>query len=98
MGNIGPARQRYDVLPVGDFGLEDAPRLVPARRAAAMTVPSPEPMPAPHPQPTPEPVPNPEPSPVPGPDPGPTPTDPTPGPIGRWRGPVRVRRGSRALR
>ena len=48
MGDIGPARQRFDVLP--------AARLRGRRRRlwtapARMTVPSPEPMPAPHPEP-----------------------------------------------
>jgi hypothetical protein len=64
MGDIGPARQRYEVLPVPAFGLEHADMwTVPPR----MTVPSPEPMPVPHPEPTPEPVPGP--GPVPAPDP-----------------------------
>ena len=69
MGDIGPARQRYEVLAVPAFGLADADAwTVPAR----MTVPSPEPMPVPHPEPTPEPVPGPGPSPQPGPPPVPS--------------------------
>lgn len=70
MGNIGPAQQRYDVLPVPAFGVEDADFWTAESR---MTVPAPEPMPVP----TPEPIP--EPSPIPGPSPVPVP-DPTPGP------------------
>jgi hypothetical protein len=69
MGNIGPARQRYEVLPVPAFGPAEADTwTVPAR----MTVPSPEPMPVPHPEPTPEPVPGPGPSPQPDPPPVPS--------------------------
>jgi hypothetical protein len=55
MGNIGPVRQRYDVLPVSDFAVAD--RIV---AGAPSTVPSPEPLPTPYPQPTPEPIPTPD--------------------------------------
>jgi hypothetical protein len=66
MGDIGPARQHYEVLPVPAFGIDDADRwTVPAR----MTVPSPEPQPEPIPGPGPEPVPQP------GPDPAPVPSE-----------------------
>ncbi len=74
MGDIGPARQHYEVLPVPAYGIDDADRwTVPAR----MTVPSPEPLPVPHPEPTPEPIPGPgpEPAPQPGPDPAPVPSE-----------------------
>ncbi len=42
MGNIGPARQRYDVLPIPDFGIEDADQwlLAPREVPPTMTVPS----------------------------------------------------------
>jgi hypothetical protein len=77
MGDIGPARRRYEVLPVPAFGLDDADQwTVPAR----LSVPSPEPMPVPHPEPMPEPVPgpgpvpSPQPPPPPGPDPAPLPS------------------------
>lgn len=75
MGDIGPSRQRYEVLPVPAITLADADDwTAPAR----MTVPGPEPMPVPHPEPTPEPIPGPqpEPAPQPGPDPAPVPTVP----------------------
>lgn len=64
MGNIGPSRQRYDVLPVPAFGVDDAGSWTADSR---MTVPAPEPMPVPTPEPTPEPSPVPEPNPVPRP-------------------------------
>lgn len=68
MGDIGPAQQRYDVLPGEPFTAEDADAwTVPPR----LTVPSPEPGPMPRPEPTP----NPEPTPHPGPDPSPLPRD-----------------------
>ena len=62
MGDIGPARQHYEVLPVPAVGIDDADRwTVPAR----MTVPSPQPAPEPGPGPGPTPVPQPGPDPVP---------------------------------
>ena len=68
MGDIGPAQQRYDVLPTEPLTVEDADALtVPARS----TVPSPEPGPMPRPEPTPDP----EPRPDPGPDPTPLPRE-----------------------
>lgn len=70
MGDIGPYRHRYDVLPVPAVSLHHAgPWTAPARRtvAAMMTVPAPEPLPVPHPEPVPEP------SPIPGPEPAPQP-------------------------
>jgi hypothetical protein len=100
MGNIGPARQRFDVLPIPEFGIDDADRwsLAPRPPRPTMTVPSPQPMPAPHPQPMPEPVPMPDPAPLPDPGPGPSPTDPTPGPLGRRAAPRWLRRAGRAPR
>ena len=77
MGDIGPARQRYEVLPVSGVRRR--------RRGRAATVPAmtgavaPQPMPAPHPEPMPEPVPCPTRAAA-RPGPGPSPTDPTPGP------------------
>lgn len=69
MGDIGPFRQHYDVLPV--------PRLTAANLdeldVPVGTVPGPGPMPVPHPDPTPEPVPDPGPPPDPTPDPAPIP-------------------------
>lgn len=74
MGDIGPARQHYEVLPIPAVGIADADRWsVPVR----LTVPSPQPLPVPHPEPTPEPIPGPgpEPAPQPGPDPAPVPSE-----------------------
>jgi hypothetical protein len=67
MGDIGPARQHYDVLAVPPLRIPDE-LLVPTG-----TVPSPEPMPVPHPEPVPEPMPDPGPQPDPAPDPAPVP-------------------------
>ena len=67
MGDIGPARQRYDVLPVPPLRVPEE-FLLPAD-----TVPSPQPMPVPHPEPVPEPIPDPGSQPDPAPDPAPIP-------------------------
>lgn len=56
MGDIGPTRQRYEVLPGERFGAEDAD---------AWTVPVPDPEPGPIPAPEPGPFPGPEPVPEP---------------------------------
>ncbi|MCW2594752.1 MAG: hypothetical protein QOH52_468 [Pseudonocardiales bacterium] len=64
MGNIGPSRQRFEVLPGPAFGIDEADFWTARPR---MTVPAPEPMPVPQPEPTPEPSPVPTPDPVPGP-------------------------------
>jgi len=96
MGNIGPTREHYDVLPIPDFGIDDADlwMLAPRSAPARMTVPMPEPMPAPHPEPTPEPMPEPSP----GPDPGPSPTEPGLGGQEHSRSLGRLLRATRALR
>jgi hypothetical protein len=63
MGDIGPVRERYEVLPGHAFGIEDADDwTAPAR--LTMPTPSPDPGPIPDPGPTP----GPEPLPSPGPD------------------------------
>jgi hypothetical protein len=63
MGDIGPTQQRYDVLPGGSFGIEDADAwTVPPQATVPMPPePGPAPTPEPGPYPGPEPVPNPEP-------------------------------------
>jgi hypothetical protein len=64
MGDIGPVRNRYDVLAVREFELTDAAALAgPAGR-----VPEPGPTPVPEPEPVPDPT-----APVPGPEPVPQP-------------------------
>jgi hypothetical protein len=70
MGDIGPTRQLYDVLPGVRFGIEDADAWTAAPSA---TIPRPEPSPAPQPSPAPAPGPVPGPPPEPGPQPAPEP-------------------------
>ncbi|HEX3335080.1 MAG TPA: hypothetical protein VHS54_01385 [Jatrophihabitans sp.] len=60
MGNIGPSRQHYEVMPAPAFGIE---------AADAWTVPPRDPLPAT----AAEPTPTPDPGPVPDPDPVPSP-------------------------
>jgi len=63
MGDIGPTRQRYDVLPGESFGLENADVWTVPPRATVPVPPDPGPTPTPEPGPFPgpEPVPHPEP-------------------------------------
>ena len=58
MGNIGPSRQRYDVLPAPAFGIDDADEWTvppPSHPAAAEPMPTPDPGPMPDPDPMPSP-------------------------------------------
>jgi hypothetical protein len=80
MGDIGPAQERFDVLPGVAYGPDDADVWTVPVRA---TVPPPQPMPVPEPGPGPDPLPHPDPSPNPDPVPNPEPLpnpDPTPRP------------------
>lgn len=61
MGDIGPTRQRYDVLPGESFGIEDADAWTVPPRATVPAPPEPTPTPEPGPFPDPDPVPHPEP-------------------------------------
>jgi hypothetical protein len=58
MGNIGPSRQHYDVMPVPAFGIEDADHwTADSRRLSAVAEPAPSPDPGPLPDPDPVPSP-----------------------------------------
>jgi hypothetical protein len=63
MGDIGPTRQRFDVLPGESFGIEDADAWTVPSHATVPVPPDPGPSPVPDPGPTPspEPLPHPEP-------------------------------------
>jgi hypothetical protein len=61
MGDIGPARQRYDVLPGESFGIADADAWTVPPGATVPAPPEPTPTPDPGPYPSPDPVPHPEP-------------------------------------
>jgi hypothetical protein len=60
MGNIGPSRQHYEVMPVPAVGIEDADTWTVQPRGPLPTTAA-------------EPTPTPDPGPVPDPDPVPTP-------------------------
>jgi hypothetical protein len=66
MGDIGPTRRTYEVLPGPRFGIEDADAWT---AAPSVTIPQPSPNPDPVPAPTPEPGPVPAPEPLPHPEP-----------------------------